>query len=148
MDYNLLIIEVIDIVKYKFLGIFNIKKKKKSLIQLIYNINENRFYYVDNNKSIPTKKDLSRSIEIIYNIYNRYIMLDRKESFKIVEDNLEEFYNKITTKTDYSSYQSLLYGTVEYDLFELNAMCSDLGIFNNFECPYYEDDDSSNSFFE
>ena len=98
-------------------------------------------------KSIPTKKDLSRSIEIIYNIYNRYIMLDKKESFKVIEDNLEYFYNRITNNTDYSSYKSLLYGTVEYDLFELNVMCSDLGIFNNFESDF-SNDNYTNSFFD
>ena len=48
------------------------KIEESYIISLEYDIDEDRFYYIDDKKCIPTKKDLSRSILMIYEIYERY----------------------------------------------------------------------------
>lgn len=135
MELNLIVIEIIDKIQKKFL-FFKYTKKKKSYIKLSYNLNENRFYYIDNDKTLPTKRDFARSIEIIKAIYTRYKMFDKDEVFKVVEDNIEEFIKKVVGGMSDDSIKKLLFGTSDYDINLLNFNCQEIGVYSTFDAYF------------
>lgn len=110
-------------------------KKKQKLqtynISLEYNIDEDRFYYNDETKCIPTKKDLSRSLMIIYDIYKRYEKFNLKKYFTLKVDNLEmflnQFFNSNNTENEYY-YQKMIFGSKPINLFVINMICEELEI--------------------
>lgn len=134
----------------------SIPEKKKFLkskieyykISLEYNIDEDRFYYNDGEKNIPTKKDLSRSILIIYDIFKRYEKFGFKERFKLKEDNLKWFLETFTDGNNNETdlyYQHMLFGSKPINLMTLNYACKQLKIaqdisfedYFNFEMDIY-----------
>jgi len=110
-------------------GLF--RKSNKYYIKLSYSIDEDRFYYTDNMKSIPTKKDLCRSIEIFYNFYERLEKFNLEDNFKLIENNLSSFLIKYTSKKDVN--ESSLYGTIPYKLEKINHICKVLKIDTEFD---------------
>jgi len=139
MELNLIVIQIVDKIQKKFL-FFKFHIKKKSYIKLSYNLNENRFYYIDNDKTLPTKRDFSRSIEIIKAIYTRYKMFDKDESFTVIEDNIEDFIKKSIEGMSSESIKTLLFGTSDYDLNLLDFNCKEIGVYNTFE-HYFDNND-------
>jgi len=111
-------------------------------ISLDYNIDEDRFYYNDGEKNIPTKKDLSRSILLIFDIYKRYEKFGFKDQFKLKDDNLEWFIETFTTTNNNENdfyYQKMLFGSKPVNLMTLNYACKQLKIGQDFSFEDYYD---------
>lgn len=126
--------------------IFKNKKEIKIIeesyiISLEYDLDEDRFYYIDGKKSIPTKKDLSRSIIMIYDIYKRYEKFGKKDNFTLYEDKLGEFLDNFFKGSEYEDEEYLskmIFGTQPIKLIGLNCLCEELGISDvNFNKYYY-----------
>ena len=134
--------EIPDKTKTKKRSLFKRKNKDKNnyyLISLDYNIDEDRFYYRDEVKNIPTKKDLSRSIILLYDIYKRYEKFNLSDCFKLKENNLKLFLDNFLDGNNGESdfyYKKMLFGSQSVNLQAINFICNQLGIddidFNNY----------------
>lgn len=141
-------IELIEVPKIIKKGFF--KKKEEivyeketieNYISLEYNLEEDRFYYTDENKSIPTKKDLTRSVLIFYDIYKRYQKFGLESSFEIVVDRLSKFVDDImkVNNNETELYLSrLLFGTKPLQYVFFNSVLDELEIEEpDFDKIYY-----------
>jgi hypothetical protein len=100
-------------------------------ITLSYNIDEDRFYYEDENKLIPTKKDLSRSIIMIYDIYKRYEKFGFKDNFKVSENKLNQFLKNFFNCNNNESeiyLKKLIFGSQPVNLLAINSILNELEI--------------------
>lgn len=113
----------------KFFG--NKTVEESYIISLEYNLDEDRFYYVDENKNIPTKKDLARSIIMIYEIYKRYEKFGVADCFKIYENKLDTFLNNFfncNIEEDEEYLNKMIFGTQPIKLLGLNSIVNELGV--------------------
>lgn len=140
----------ITILKFKIIDYIKLPKKlfKKEKIKeesyyisLEYNLDEDRFYYIDETKSIPTKKDLSRSIIMIYDIYKRYEKFGLKNNFVLEEDKLDSFLNNFFNCNNDESelyLKRMIFGTQPINLLLINTILEELNIKNvDFTKFYY-----------
>lgn len=100
-------------------------------ITLSYNIDEDRFYYEDENKLIPTKKDLSRSIIMIYDIYKRYEKFGFKDNFKVSENKLNSFLKNFFNCNNNENeiyLKKLIFGSQSVNLLVINSILNELKI--------------------
>jgi hypothetical protein len=110
------------------------KAKMKEIsyeISLEYNLDEDRFYYTDANKSIPTKKDLSRSIIMIYDIYKRYEKFNLKDNFILSENKLNQFLNNFfncNNDEDDFYLKRMIFGSKPVNLLLINTILEELNI--------------------
>lgn len=132
--FNILSLIVKEKIVRKFL-FFKFKYYRKSIISLDYNIDEDRIYYTDKRKEIPTKKDLCRSICIIYDIFNRYKKFNINNDFiiKIKNDNIKEYLKKMRTIKDANEFEKIIFGSNPFSCEEIDMRCSIIGIFDKFE---------------
>lgn len=96
----------------KFLGFLD--KYETNDISIYYNIEENSFYYKDKNKDIKTKKDFSRSIELLHDIVNRLNIYSVE--WDIIEDNVSDFLNTSLGSLDLSIAKTTILGTRTYNI--------------------------------
>lgn len=111
---------------------FKPKIKEESYeISLTYNIDEDRFYYSDEEKLIPTKKDLSRSIIMIYNIYQRYKKFNLQDNFKLQENKLnfflDNFFNSNIEESEIY-LKKMIFGSQPINIMLINSVLNELGI--------------------
>lgn len=100
-------------------------------ISLSYNLDEDRFYYEDENKKIPTKKDLSRSIIILYDIYKRYEKFGYADNFELSFNNLDCFLKNFFScnNNENDSYlKKQIFGSQPMNLMVINSILNELGI--------------------
>lgn len=134
--------------KEKKFQLFKPKFKNKDyyVISIEYNIDEDRFYYNDQTKCIPTKKDLARSIFLIYDIYKRYEKFNLDNYFTLKTNNLEnfllQFFDSNNSETSFY-YKKMIFGSKPVNIYLLNAVCEELKIedidFNNYYYLNYDD---------
>ena len=140
----------IPILKFKIINGYTLTKTKffhrtkkieeSYIISLEYDIDEDRFYYIDNKKCIPTKKDLSRSILMIYEIYERYKKFGLADNFKLYENKLDVFLNNFfncNLEEDDAYLNRMIFGTQPIKLLILNSIINELGIDNVDFTKYY-----------
>lgn len=136
-----------NIVEYKYIPKKSLFKKKKLVeeivsyqIELSYNLDEDRFYYSDDTKSIPTKKDLSRSIIMIYDIFKRYEKFGLKDYFKLSDNRLNMFLDNFFNCNNNESelyLKRMIFGTQPINLMLINNVLNELGIINVDFTKYY-----------
>jgi len=120
-----------EIPKTLFRKAKTIKEEISYEIILSYNIDEDRFYYEDEDKKIPTKKDLSRSIIMLYDIYKRYEKFGFKDNFKLSENNLDTFLKNFFNCNNEEAepyLQKMIFGTQPVNLMAINSILSELKI--------------------
>lgn len=125
--------------KEKSKKMLGIQLYKKNFIQLSYDYLENRFYYSDNHKEIPTGKDLCRSIELMSSIYERLFLVNNSIKIKNTENNFDSFIENVVCTIGSINYK-LLFGTDTYDLSLLPHILDSMQIytrrFNSLEMLY------------
>lgn len=83
---------MVILMEYKILDISIYKKYrmfKSNRFQLFYSIEEDRFYYKDNSKTQPTKRDLIMSLDIFLKIINRSKLFGYKVNVSL--NNIKDF---------------------------------------------------------
>jgi len=108
-----------------------VKEEISYEIKLSYNLDEDRFYYEDENKLIPTKKDLSRSILMLYDIYKRYEKFGYAENFILSKNNLGVFLKNffICNNDENDSYlKRMIFGTQPINIMLINSVLDELNI--------------------
>lgn len=91
-------------------SILGFPKKIKNSIQLIYNVEENSIYYKDNNKLIKTKKDFSRSIELVHEIAMR--LSSFSIGWEMTFNDVEKFINTSMYSLSKNDALTLILGSV------------------------------------
>ena len=112
-------------IKEKWFRFLGIQFYKKQYIKLYFNYLENRIYYSDKNKDIPTGKDLCRTIKMVYEMIKRTLAFDGE--YKLVEDNLNEFIIKLMRSMN-DDYYSIIFGTQVFSVKKLFSYCDALSI--------------------
>ena len=107
---------------FKFLGI---QFYKKQYIEIYFNYLENRLYYKDKNKDIPTGKDLSRTIKMTYEMIKRTLAFDGE--YKLINDNFNKFIISLMRSMSEDVY-SIIFGTQVFNVKKLFNYCDALSI--------------------
>lgn len=97
---------------------------KKQTVELYFDYLENRIYYKDKKKNIPTGKDLCRSIKMIFEMIKRIEAFSA--SYTVIEDNLNAFV--INLIKSQNQPEKIIFGTNPFDVYTLIELCKVIGV--------------------
>ncbi|QXN67887.1 hypothetical protein FPHOBKDP_00133 [Listeria phage LPJP1] len=112
--------------KVDYKKLWFIKLHRKLNIEIHYNIEENGFYYIDNNKTLKLKKDFSRTISMILDIKKRFNSFNTE--MDIIDNNINMYLNDVINNFEKEEMLRIILGTSEYNVKNLYNDLTELGI--------------------